>query len=292
MKKLITLGALILSLVALTSCNSTADKTSSKLDVPPVSVQLWSVKNALKEDFKGTLQQIAAMGFSGVEFAGNFGEYADDPEGLKAYLASLGLKPSGAHVGFQHLRGDKLDATLDFYQALGANMLIIPADKRAWTGVGISDLAKELTDLSKILAKRGMKIGYHNHDQEFGIYKSTTYWDYIAQNTPDTVLLQLDIGWVNFAKKNAIEYVKKYPGRTLTTHIKIRTYRGRVPQDTGISPILGEDSYDWAELIKTQIKYGGTRWLVLEQEEYPNGLGELDSVAESKKGLDKIIQSL
>jgi hypothetical protein len=37
---------------------------------------------------------------------------------------------------------------------------------------------------------------------------------------------------------------------------------------------------------------GGTKWIVVEQEEYPNGLSSLDAVALSKKGLDKYIKQL
>ncbi|MDU0354192.1 hypothetical protein RS130_09830 [Paraglaciecola aquimarina] len=100
------------------------------------------------------------------------------------------------------------------------------------------------------------------------------------------MMLQLDIGWVNYAGKDPIEYVRRYAGRTLATHIKIRT------NASGQSPIIGEDDYPWAELIKVLSKDGGTQWLVIEQEEYSKGRTSLSTVAASKKGLDKIIQTL
>ncbi|HOY23069.1 MAG TPA: sugar phosphate isomerase/epimerase, partial [Cellvibrio sp.] len=53
---------------------------------PKLSVQLWSVKDAVSADFEGTLKQLKAYGFQGVEFAGNFGKYGDDPQGLKDFL--------------------------------------------------------------------------------------------------------------------------------------------------------------------------------------------------------------
>lgn len=292
MKKILLSCLLALTLVGLTACSDSKHKDSETATVPPVSVQLWSVKDALSEDFKGTLEKIAAMGFQGVEFAGNYGSYKNDPAGLKAYLASIGLKPSGAHVGFKQLRGAELDKNLDFLQKLGVELVIIPADSRAWSADGVEALATELTELSKKAAANDILIGYHNHDKEFNAYQESTYWDYIAQNTPKNVLLQLDVGWVNFAKQDAVEYVKRYAGRTLTTHIKIRNYHGKNRTPQGASPILGEDSYDWATLIKTQAQVGGTRWLVLEQEEYPDGLSSMQAVAESKKGLDKIISTL
>lgn len=292
MKKSLLSCFLVLTLVGLTACSGSQSNEAEKIEVPPVSVQLWSVKDALTQDFKGTLQQIAEMGFQGVEFAGNFGEFSDNPEGLKDYLTSLGLKASGAHVGFDGLRGEKLEPTIDFLKTLGIDMVIVPWDDRAWSADKVASLTAELTELSNTLAKKGMLIGYHNHDREFDAYQELTYWDYIAKNTPQNVLLQLDVGWVNFAEQNAVEFVKRYAGRTLTTHLKIRHYHGdnRTPQ--GASPILGEDQYDWATLIKTQAKVGGTRWLVLEQEEYPDGLSAMQAVKKSKQGLDKIISTL
>jgi sugar phosphate isomerase/epimerase len=163
----------------------------------------------------------------------------------------------------------------------------VPWDERAWHPTGVIEFAKELTVLAKKLKPYGLFIGFHNHEQEFNDFRGSTYWDYIAQNTQNSVLLQLDVGWVNYAGKDPISYVKKYAGRTLTTHYKIRTKDG---VDT--SPILGQDNYNWAELIKINIAIGGTKWLVVEQEEYPKGMSPLESVAQSKLGLDKIISSL
>ena len=132
-----------------------------------------------------------------------------------------------------------------------------------------------------------MAIGYHNHDKEFNDFQDTTFWDYIARNTPVNVCLQLDVGWVNYAAKDPIEYVKRYAGRTIATHYKVRTHEG-----SKIVPIIGQDGYDWLSLIKTNIAVGGTKWLVVEQEEYPNGLSPMESVAKSKAGLDVYLKQL
>lgn len=289
MKKIYATALMALSLLLLSACGGNTDKTSEgkAMKVPPISVQLWSVKNTLKADFEGTLKELAAMGFKGVEFAGDFGNYAEDPEGLKSFLTSIGLQASGAHVGIKGLRGDELTKTLTFLKALGVDLVIIPADSRAWEADGIKSLAEEVTALSATLAQMDMTIGYHNHDMEFRTFEGSTFWDYLAINTPDNVLLQLDVGWVNFAGKDPIEYVKRYPGRTLTTHYKVRTHK-----DSNKSPIIGEDDFDWASLIKANMAFGGTLWLVVEQEEYPEGLTPMEAVAKSKKGLDKFISAL
>lgn len=288
MKKIITFIAMFVCLSVITACGLT-DEANEKVtkNVPPISVQLWSVRDAIKADFEGTLTQLSKLGFQGVEFASDYGKYENDPEGLKAFLASLGMQASGAHLQMGKLKDHVLAKNLTFLKKLGVELIIIPADSRAWNADGIEEFVTELNALAKKVAKVGMRIGYHNHAQEFGDYNGSTFWDYIAQNTTPDVFLQMDAGWVNYAGKDPIDYLKRYPYRTLTTHIKVRTHKG-----SDQSPILGEDGYDWTNHIKHNISVGGTRWLVLEQEEYPTGLTPLETVAKSKLGLDKAISKL
>ena len=39
-------------------------------------------------------------------------------------------------------------------------------------------------------------------------------------------------------------------------------------------------------------KVGATEWIIIEQEEYPNGMGQLETVAASLKGLQAVLASL
>ncbi|MBO7925115.1 sugar phosphate isomerase/epimerase [Pseudoalteromonas sp. K222D] len=281
LKTLLFIGVVTLSCSAL----QVSAKTAKAL--PPVSVQLWSVKDALKADFEGTLQSLSAMGFQGVEFAGDFGSYRNDPSKLKRKLSDLNLVASSAHIGFEVLTNESISDTLLFYKTLGVSLLFVPWDERAWHPTGVIALTKQLIAVNNIAQRYDMQIGFHNHDQEFNHYKGATYWDYIATQTPANMPLQLDIGWVNYAGKNPLTYVKNYPQRTISTHLKIRTHK-----NDDLSPIIGENSYSWQSLIKSLIQHGGTQWLVLEQEEYPHGLTPMQSVAKSKANLDVILQEM
>jgi sugar phosphate isomerase/epimerase len=263
------------------------DKTMSKTS-PQISVQLWSVKDEVKADFKGTLKTLADMGFEGVEFANEFGEFSGNATAIKKVLDSLSLKGSGAHVSFEQLNDKNFADTVKFYQVLGVDMLIVGWDERAWHPEGIKEVVDLLNKLSEKLAPFGMKTGFHNHDHEFNAFEGTTYWDYLAQNTSHNVVLQQDVGWTTYAGKDPIAYVEKYPGRTITTHYKVKLPKGT----HGKLPIIGQDTIDWLNLTKANMAVGGTLWLVVEQEEYPNGLTPLQAVAESKQGLDKILKSL
>ncbi len=252
---------------------------------PQLSVQLWSIKDDVVRDFEGTLKKLAAMGFQGVEFAGHFGPYEKDPEGLKAVLEKYGLQSSGAHVPFEKLSPTNFDATVAFYKAIDCTYLIVPIDVRAFTATGARDVAVELDALQKKLAPLGMHTGYHNHQPEMIGDPGNTPWDVIGSNTSHGVILQQDVGWTAAAGKNPVSFVNAYPGRTLTTH-----YKAAVPGGSNQeSAIIGRDSTDWKALLTANTTVGGTLWLVVEQEVYPQGMTPLQSVEASLRGLQAII---
>ncbi|MBR3990778.1 MAG: sugar phosphate isomerase/epimerase, partial [Clostridia bacterium] len=64
----------------------------------PVAIQLYSLRNELDRDFKGTLEEVKRMGYDGVEFAG-LGN--NSPETVEAWVDELGLTPISAHVAIE-----------------------------------------------------------------------------------------------------------------------------------------------------------------------------------------------
>ncbi len=261
---------------------------AEKITSPQLSVQLWSVKDDVAADFEGTLKKLKAMGFQGVEFAGNFGPYANDAKGLKKFLDKNGLKASGAHVHFDKLSPEKIDATIAFYKAIDCKYLIIPMDKRAFTSEGAKQVADDLKKVQEKLSQHGMHTGYHNHKEEMEGETGKTPWDVIGTNTGSDVVLQQDVGWTEVAGKDPVDFVKAYPGRTITTH-----YKAAAPKEGNKeNPIIGQDTTDWKSLIIANKTLGGTLWLVVEQEVYPEGMTPMQSVEASLKGLKKIIAEI
>lgn len=282
--KALTLVAAASMSSAVLAANSAAN-TAPAPTSPQLSVQLWSIKDSVAADFEGTLKKLKAMGFQGVEFSGNFGPYEKDPKGLKAFLENTGLKASGAHVHFDKLSPENIEATIAFYKAIDCNYLIIPMDQRAFTTEGAKEVAADLEAVQKKLAAHGMHTGYHNHKPEMLGEMGKTPWDVIGKNTSKDVIMQQDVGWTEVAGKNPIDFVKAYPGRTITTH-----YKAAAPDEGNKeNPILGQDTTDWKALIEANKTYGGTLWLVVEQEVYPEGMTPMQSVEASLKGLQKII---
>ena len=246
---------------------------------PRIGVQLWSVKDEIKRDFEGTLIRLARLGFQGVEFAGEFGRFGENPAGLRAFLDKAGLRCASAHVGLDQLR-EAFEKTTRFYQAIGCTDLIVPWEQRALTVEGSPEVARELSALSARLSALGMRIGYHNHAQEMTGPDGRTPWDILARGTPAAVILQQDVGWTTFAGKDPAAYVRRYPGRSVSMH-----YKAKFAAGASGTPIIGQDRTDWAALTAAAKSVGGTAWLIVEQEEYPNGMGQVEAVGASLRGL-------
>jgi sugar phosphate isomerase/epimerase len=62
---------------------------------PKVALQLWSIQEDCANDFVGSLEQVKAFGYDGVEFAGYYDKTATE---INALVAELGLEIAGSHV--------------------------------------------------------------------------------------------------------------------------------------------------------------------------------------------------
>jgi sugar phosphate isomerase/epimerase len=227
------------------------------------------------------------MGFQGVEFAGEFGRFAKDPAGLRAFLDKQKLGCAGAHLDFAALSAERFARTTAFYQAVGCRNLLIAWDKRGASLDGAAAIAHEMDALSNKLKPLGMRIGYHNHAQEMTGPDGRTPWDTIAGHTPRDAILQQDIGWTVFAGKDPVALVKRYPGRTISAHFKAKLAEGTQGKPR-IKPIIGQDRTDWPAVYAAARGEGGAEWIVLEQEEYPDGMRPLEAVAASMRGLQAV----
>jgi sugar phosphate isomerase/epimerase len=130
-----------------------------------------------------------------------------------------------------------------------------------------------------------MACGYHNHTSEFKKDGDKTFWDLFAERTTKDVLLQQDCGWTVAAGLDPVQLMKRYPGRTKTTHFKPTV----VGNDSSKKAYLGQDSVDWVAVLAGCRQYGATEWITVEQETYPDGKSPMECSAISLAGLRKIL---
>jgi sugar phosphate isomerase/epimerase len=251
----------------------------------PIGLQLYSVRRDCAQNFDATLEQVAGMGFEGVEFAGYYG-YANKAAELKKRLDALGLKAAGTHISLDTLLGDALKTTIEFHHTIGCRFLIVPGNPAFTDPEKSKALAESFNQLAATLKPLGMACGYHNHTGEFKKDGEKTYWDLFAERTSKDVILQQDCGWTMAAGFDPAAYVLKYPGRTRTTHIKPTVRK----EEAGKKAIIGQDSVDWPAVLAACASKGGTEWFVVEQETYPDGRSPIDCTRESLAGLKALLK--
>jgi sugar phosphate isomerase/epimerase len=218
-------------------------------------LQLYSVREDCGKDLPGTVAAVAKMGYKGVEFAGYYGR---DAKTLRKMLDDNGIVCCGTHTGFDTIWGANLDKTVEFNKTLGNPYLIVPG-MGAKTRQDWLDKAKQFNEIADKLKPLGMWCGYHNHSSEFKEVDGEKPWDTFFGNTKKEVVMQFDIGNAKGGGGDYVEYVKKYPGRALTIHVKPWS-------KTNPKAVIGEDDLPWKEIFELSETIGGTRWYIVEYE--------------------------
>ena len=225
----------------------------------PIALQLYSVRDDCARDLPGTIAAVAQMGYEGVEFAGYYGRTAEE---LRAMLDDNKLKVAGTHIGIDTLLGDELEKTVEFNRKIGNKFLIVPGlpgdytnSRAAWRKT-----ADVFNGISAKVTPLGMRTGYHNHTIEFGPLDGELPWDTFFGNTVADVVMQFDTGNALHAGADALPFLRAYPGRATTVHLKEYDKEG--------TAVLGEGVVPWAEIFEVCETTGGTQWYIVEQETY------------------------
>ncbi|MBC1743543.1 sugar phosphate isomerase/epimerase [Listeria welshimeri] len=240
-----------------------------------IALQLWSVKEACEDDFFGTLEKVAEMGYDGVEFAGYYGKSASE---IKTKLAELGLEVAGSHISKEMLEAE-LEDVIVFERELGNKFIICPyADfetKQEWLS-----FAEKLREIAKTIQQAGMQFGYHNHAHELEKVDDAIILENLLGNVPE-MIAELDTYWIEYAGVGVIPFIEKYRNRVPLVHIKDKSKTSKE------STIIGEGILDISGYVKTSIA-SGTKWLIIEQEAFEEDL--LTSVAKGYTYLANVLE--
>jgi sugar phosphate isomerase/epimerase len=260
---------------------SMATKLNAAADLP-IGIQLYTVRDELKKDFKGTLAQVAKIGYKHFEFAGYGGMEAGE---LDQYVKSLDATVCGTHEGYEGLVKDTA-AVLAFNKTIGNKMIVVPSMPGNFSRGGVADIEKFAQTLNTFGAeakKLGMQICYHNHWFEFKkIDSDRTIFD-VLFGAADKKLVksELDVAWAAYADVDLVELMHRYKGRILALHMK------DLDKDKKLAPV-GEGVIDMKTVIKTAHKIG-VKWYIVEQDTTRSGKDIMDEIAISYNNMVKLL---
>ncbi len=184
----------------------------------PIALQLYSVREDMKADFKGTIQKAKDMGYDGVEFAGLYGKSAKE---VKDICNEIGITPISAHVPFTDMMENP--DLLETYAEIGCKYVVIPYLTEEYRPG--QEKFNDVIEGAKVLGEKanslGMKLCYHNHDFEFTKINGEYALDILYKEvSADLLQPQIDTCWVNVGGENPSDYIRKYNGRIEILHLK------------------------------------------------------------------------
>ncbi|HVI47651.1 MAG TPA: sugar phosphate isomerase/epimerase [Chitinophaga sp.] len=206
-----------------------------------IGLQLYTLRDELDKDVKGTISKVAKIGYNEVEtFYGYKGPqdqgtfWGLKPSALKSLLKTHNLTtPSGHYQLNNYLtpgngKDDELKAQIELAAALGQQYFIVPVlPLSLWDKKPEADtykyMAAQLNKAGELCKKANLHIGYHNHYWEFKPLSNgngTGYDILLKETSPSLVSFELDLFW---AVKSGIDPLKLFaeaPHRFVAWHVK------------------------------------------------------------------------
>ena len=185
--------------------------------LPSISLQLYSVRDALERDAQATLDRVAAIGYTQVE--ASYRALSASPRLGRAIRAAGLTSPSMTATLVGADRGPVFEAANE----LGAHAVIDTlVDEEHWTARDdIARTAGELNAAAREAAARGLTVGYHNHWWEFGrSFNGRTGFELLVDALDPAVVLEVDAYWAAVGGQDVVPFAAALGDRIRFLHVK------------------------------------------------------------------------
>lgn len=224
-------------------------------------LQLYSVRDSLEADFKGTISKIAQIGYKKVETAGFYGL---KPEEFKSIITDAGLTISGAHLGLDELEND-YNGIVSYLKGIGCENYIV-----AWADFSPAAFDKTVDQFNKfqpMLEADGIKLHFHNHAGEFTEKNAEGLTAMEALLTKTKIGLEVDTYWAFVGMGDPVSYITEHADRITFIHLKDGS-----PDGDGTT--LGRGSAPVPAVREAAIKLG-LNMVVESENQNPDGITEV-----------------
>jgi len=201
-----------------------------KMPKHPIGLQLYSLRDIIKNDIRGILSKVAAIGYKEVEtfgYTAKDGYWGLDAKTFAAALKQHGLTAPSGHYEMDHFidgtSGDILKSYVEAANVIGSEYVTVPylQPPLRKTEDQFKKIAEKLNEAANICKAGGIKLAYHNHDFEFTKFGNTTGYEILLNGTDKNLVdFELDLYWVNKVGIDPLTLFKANPGRFTMWHIK------------------------------------------------------------------------
>ncbi|WP_245706033.1 sugar phosphate isomerase/epimerase family protein [Catalinimonas alkaloidigena] len=283
-----------------TTAPATAASNAMPASLAAIGLQLYTVREQMDQDTKGTLQKVADIGYKNMEIAaGSKGHYYGmKPAELASMMKDLGLTLRSGHVlaGGQTQQEAPLPASMltltngtqqlvDMAAEAGQEYLVcaymFPSEYN--TLDGLKRTMETLSKAGEACQKAGVQFCYHNHDFEFSQqYDGKTMYEMmLEQLDPEQVKYELDLYWVSKSNQDPVAWFEKYPGRFPLWHVKDMDNT-----EKKFFTEVGNGTIDFKRIFENADK-SGMKYYFVEQDQTPGN--PLESIATSYQNLTQLL---
>lgn len=227
---------------------------------PQIALQLYTVREALAQDFTGTLRRVADLGVRHVESA-------FWPEGITAQQAAAHIRAAGLTIMAAHVElplGAQQRPVLDDMAALGCTRAVWhgwPQDPDYGSLDGIRRLAEKYNEANAICRQHGLSFGLHNHWWEHELVEGRYPHDRLVETIDPTIFFELDVYWAQTAGRDPVQLVTSLGERAPLLHIKDGpAVKGAVKE------AAGDGVLDLPAIVAASGSHA--EWLIIELDDY------------------------
>ncbi|MCB9420060.1 MAG: sugar phosphate isomerase/epimerase [Ardenticatenaceae bacterium] len=281
---------------------------------PMLGLQLWSVRNALQEDYLGTLEKVAEIGYKNLELITTvtdkgliFGNDLSATQ-LKRYLEDTGLRAVGCHI--VPVPGMNWERVVADLKELGVHHLgcaIAFFNNRQ----EVLDFCKTFNKDAEFCKKNGIQYHYHNHFHEFQAFEGESIFDTMLDNLDkDLVLIEFDTYWAMRGGQDPVAWIKKLGHRCDLLHQKdmpaeaqpVNWFDHFGPErKLGLGELIettagdsqftevGQGVMDIPAILEAGRTYGQVEYIFVEQDK--SARSELESIAISYNYLSELLKN-
>ena len=232
-----------------------------------IGLQLYTVRNEIKDNIAKTLNRVSEIGFEAVETAfwpGNI----SIKEAAK-YIKDAGLAVSSAHVELPI--GDKKASMLETAEAFNCRKMIWhgwPEDKRYSTLEGTKELVEIYNEANHFAKSNGLQFGLHNHWWEYRNKVDGRYvYQVLLESVEPDIFFEIDTYWVKVAGHDPAKIVAEFGKRAPLLHIKDGPARWNdaLPKDNPEPMVaVGKGTQNFPAIVKAANR--NTEWMIVEMD--------------------------
>lgn len=285
----------------MTALSAAAGGTAASISVPAwlhamdpenryrqeIGIQLYTLRNEIKQDVKATLKSVAEAGFYQVEPYG----FPNCRPMIEA-AGEFGLELNSSHFNSDFIVNndtgddDSFDAVLEKANDVGLAHLVIPYLPDTFR-TSLDDYKRVCENCNRAAEKAktaGIQLSYHNHAFEFKPIGDQSNagprcgYDVMINEFSSDMKFEVDIFWVVVGGKDPVELINQLGSRVSQLHLKDLDEAVKLPSYDGVSKEAFEELGDGIIAIEPVIDAAakaGVEHCHIEQDQSPDALASM-----------------